>query len=147
MKLYRIGELAKKAGVSRRTIDYYTNMGLLNPLRLDNNYRYYNDESLIRLRIIEGMKLNRYTLEEIKNQLGVLDQARSIQAAQRDSDREADNISFIKRQLKIIESQLEQLNTKEIKLDCNKASLLKDKIMVQSMALIHSLMIYINELN
>ncbi|MES9683047.1 MerR family DNA-binding transcriptional regulator, partial [Gottfriedia acidiceleris] len=27
--VYKIGELAKEVGVSKRTIDYYTNLGLL----------------------------------------------------------------------------------------------------------------------
>lgn len=79
-------------------------MGLLNPLRLDNNYRYYNDESLVRLRIVEGMKLNRYTLEEIKNQLGILDQARAFQANQPDSGKESSSISFIKNNSRLLKA-------------------------------------------
>jgi MerR family copper efflux transcriptional regulator len=66
-KFYRIGELAKLSDVSQRTIDYYTKLGLLEPdKRSDKNYRYYSDETLSRLKRIETMKKEKYTLEEIK---------------------------------------------------------------------------------
>jgi MerR family copper efflux transcriptional regulator len=65
--LYKIGELARLADVSPRTIDYYTKLGLLEPeKRSDTNYRLYSNETLIRLKRIESMKKEKYTLEEIK---------------------------------------------------------------------------------
>jgi MerR family transcriptional regulator, copper efflux regulator len=67
-KLYRIGELAKISNVSQRTIDYYTKLGLIDPdKRSDKNYRYYSDETLSRLKRIESLKKEKYSLEEIKN--------------------------------------------------------------------------------
>jgi MerR family copper efflux transcriptional regulator len=67
-KLYRIGELAKLSNVSQRTIDYYTKLGLIDPdKRSDTNYRYYSDETLSRLKRIDIMKKEKYSLEEIKN--------------------------------------------------------------------------------
>ncbi|MGG1518358.1 MerR family transcriptional regulator [Paenibacillus oryzisoli] len=69
-KLYKIGELAKLAGVSPRTIDYYTKMSLIEPeTRSDTNYRLYSVETLNRLKRIESMKNEKYTLEEIKMNL------------------------------------------------------------------------------
>ncbi|WNR43185.1 MerR family transcriptional regulator [Paenibacillus roseipurpureus] len=66
-KLYKIGELAKLADVSPRTIDYYTKLNLIEPeKRSDTNYRLYSDETLSRLKRIESMKNEKYTLEEIK---------------------------------------------------------------------------------
>lgn len=70
MKLYRIGELARLSEVSPRTIDYYTKLGLIQPeTRSDTNYRLYSDETLNRLKRIEVMKREKYTLEEIKQSL------------------------------------------------------------------------------
>ncbi len=70
MKLYRIGELARLSEVSPRTIDYYTKIGLIDPeTRSDTNYRLYSDETLMRLKRIEIMKKDKYTLEEIKASL------------------------------------------------------------------------------
>ncbi|MDQ0874114.1 MerR family copper efflux transcriptional regulator [Paenibacillus sp. V4I3] len=69
-KLYKIGELAKLADVSSRTIDYYTKLSLIEPeKRSDTNYRLYSDETLTRLKRIESMKNEKYTLEEIKANL------------------------------------------------------------------------------
>ena len=69
-KLYKIGELAKLADVSSRTIDYYTKLSLIEPeKRSDTNYRLYSDETLHRLKRIESMKNEKYTLEEIKASL------------------------------------------------------------------------------
>ncbi|MCS7460144.1 MerR family transcriptional regulator [Paenibacillus doosanensis] len=70
MKLYKIGEMARLTNVSPRTIDYYTKMGLIEPeKRSDTNYRLYSDETLTRLKRIESMKREKYTLEEIKANL------------------------------------------------------------------------------
>jgi MerR family copper efflux transcriptional regulator len=69
-KLFRIGELSRQADVSPRTIDYYTKLGLLEPeKRSDTNYRLYSEETLTRLKRIEIMKKEKYTLEEIKTNL------------------------------------------------------------------------------
>src|SRR6476646_5124937 len=70
MKLYRIGELSKVAGISQRTIDYYTKLGLISPeKRTKKNYRLYHSETLKRLKRIHQMKQQKYTLEEIKENL------------------------------------------------------------------------------
>ncbi|MFF2018190.1 MULTISPECIES: MerR family transcriptional regulator [Bacillales] len=67
MTLYRIGELAKFAGISERTIDYYTKLGLISPeSRSMKNYRLYNHETLAALERINQLKHDKYTLEEIK---------------------------------------------------------------------------------
>lgn len=70
MILYRIGELAKVAGVSQRTIDYYTKLGLITPeSRTEKNYRLYSFETSARLMRINQLKQEKYTLEEIKEKL------------------------------------------------------------------------------
>ncbi|WP_248924902.1 MerR family transcriptional regulator [Paenibacillus hamazuiensis] len=69
-KLYRIGELSRLSEVSPRTIDYYTKLGLIEPeARSGTNYRLYSDETLTRLKRIEIMKREKYTLEEIRQSL------------------------------------------------------------------------------
>lgn len=65
--LLRIGELAAKANVSPRTIDFYTTIGLIRPAkRSAKNYRLYGPETLEQLKRIEQLKKDKYTLEEIK---------------------------------------------------------------------------------
>lgn len=104
MKLYKIGELARLSEVSSRTIDYYTKLGLISPeKRTDTNYRLYTDETLTRLKRIESMKKEKYTLEEIKaslNQWGrvsqdevVTEKLTSLQLQLRQLEREVKELS------------------------------------------------------
>lgn len=68
MKL-KIGELAKRTEVTKRTIDYYTNLGLLKAQRSATNYRYYDEEAINQIKYIEECKKNKLSLEEIKERL------------------------------------------------------------------------------
>lgn len=64
--LMQIGELARRASVSPRTIHYYESLGLLAPAeRQGQGYRYYDGEALRRLARIEQLKRLGLTLEEI----------------------------------------------------------------------------------
>ncbi|MBU8732655.1 MULTISPECIES: MerR family transcriptional regulator [Cytobacillus] len=64
-----MGELANIANVSKRTIDYYTSIGLIKAKRSKSNYRIYSEEVLSDLRFIEECKLLHLPLEEIKRKL------------------------------------------------------------------------------
>jgi MerR family copper efflux transcriptional regulator len=55
--------------VSKRTIDYYTSIGLLKAERSKSNYRIYSDESLNDLKFIEECKHLHYPLDEIRRKL------------------------------------------------------------------------------
>jgi MerR family transcriptional regulator, copper efflux regulator len=62
----QIGELAKRAEVSHRTIHYYERIGLLRPAeREGTGYRYYDAMSLKRLQKIATLKKLGLSLEEI----------------------------------------------------------------------------------
>ncbi|KAB2429186.1 MerR family transcriptional regulator [Bacillus sp. CH126_4D] len=66
---YRIGEVAELAQVSKRTIDYYTNLGLLKAKRSNKNYRYYDQSAVDRLKFIEKCKQLNMQLSEIRKVL------------------------------------------------------------------------------
>ncbi|HDR4464988.1 MerR family transcriptional regulator [Bacillus cereus group sp. MYBK249-1] len=66
---YRIGEVAELAQVSKRTIDYYTNLGLLEAKRSNKNYRYYDESAVDRLKFIEKCKQLNMKLSEIRKVL------------------------------------------------------------------------------
>lgn len=64
----RIGELARKTGVSIHTLRYYEQCGLLNEKHLrrsDSGYRYYEDAALERLKLIKDAQDAGFTLREI----------------------------------------------------------------------------------
>lgn len=143
MKKYKIGEIAELAGVSKRTIDYYTNMGLLFPVRSESNYRFFPEETLKRLKLIESMKKKRLTLEEIRERLILLDGNVQNVTLQNKST----NVDYLKKQVKELESQIERLQTALISMEPKQAALLTIKILIQSITLMQSLMLYVNELS
>ncbi|WP_240415973.1 MerR family transcriptional regulator [Paenibacillus periandrae] len=60
------GQFADKAGVTKRTVRFYDNVGLLNPsLRTDSGHRYYTKQDLARLQRILTLKYIGLTIEEI----------------------------------------------------------------------------------
>ena len=51
--MFTVKQLSKLAGVTPRTLHHYDAIGLLKPSRIgDNGYRYYEQESLLRLQQI-----------------------------------------------------------------------------------------------
>jgi DNA-binding transcriptional MerR regulator len=66
--MYTIKQLADLAGVSRRTLHYYDELGLLKPaLVADNGYRYYDSGSLLQLQQILLYKELGLELSQIKH--------------------------------------------------------------------------------
>ncbi|MFO1442728.1 MerR family transcriptional regulator [Bacillus sp. Bva_UNVM-123] len=64
-----MGEVASIANVSKRTIDYYTKIGLIQADRTESNYRIYSEKALSDLRFIEECKNMHIPLDEIKRKL------------------------------------------------------------------------------
>jgi len=66
MKL-TISEMARKSGVSVRTLHYYDEIGLLKPAEVadESGYRFYNEESMLRLQQILFYRELDFSLKEI----------------------------------------------------------------------------------
>ena len=62
-----IGQLAKKTGVSTRSIRHYDLNGLLDSLRGLNGYRYFSDKSVAQVLQIKKFIALGFSLEEIKS--------------------------------------------------------------------------------
>jgi DNA-binding transcriptional MerR regulator len=71
--LYTIGELAELAGVTPRTIRYYTAEGLLPRPDARGQYALYGQEHLLRLQLIARLKAAYLPLGEIKARIEHLD--------------------------------------------------------------------------
>ena len=66
MTVYTVKQLASLAGVSVRTLHYYDKLGLLKPrYRQANGYRYYDDDSIIRLQQIMFFRELGFSLDKI----------------------------------------------------------------------------------
>lgn len=66
--LLRIGEFSKLSGIPIRTLRYYDEINLFKPVEIDlfTDYRYYKEEQLEDLEIINKLKSVGFSLEEIK---------------------------------------------------------------------------------
>jgi DNA-binding transcriptional MerR regulator len=63
----RIGEVAKKTGVSLRTIRYYEELRLITPMsRSKGGFRLYDEEVVSRIRLIQSLQELELSLKEIK---------------------------------------------------------------------------------
>lgn len=70
-QLLRIGQLAAQAGVSPRTVDYYTGLGLLTPTaRTEGNFRLYSPDAVDRITMIRGLEEYGLGLDGIAAALG-----------------------------------------------------------------------------
>ncbi|MEJ6475624.1 MerR family transcriptional regulator [Pseudoalteromonas piscicida] len=65
--MYRISELAEKAGLSRSTLLYYEKLGLLHSARQANGYRLYSDKSVQHLHLLQQLQAAGLTLKECKS--------------------------------------------------------------------------------
>jgi len=66
----RIGELARRAGVSPRTVRFYEALGLLPPpRRSEGGYRLYGQEDLRRLRFVRRARELGLSLAEVRRLL------------------------------------------------------------------------------
>ena len=61
----RIGELARRAGVTTRTVRYYEGLGLLVSRREGGGHRQYDEDALARMAKIDWLKRMGLTLDEI----------------------------------------------------------------------------------
>lgn len=144
LKQYKIGEVAELAGISKRTIDYYTNLGLLKPVRSESNYRYYSEDTIVRLRIIENMKENRFTLDEIKEQFAILDDR--LCQAKKYNEGGMLNTGFLINQVKLLENQITQLQPVLANIDSGQVALSVKQKLFHSIALLQAILIYIDEI-
>lgn len=72
-KSYRVGELAEKAGVTRRTIHYYIGRGLIPPPEGEGLGAVYSDEHLYRIMLIKKLQDSFLPLDEIRKRTAGMD--------------------------------------------------------------------------
>ncbi|PGT88628.1 hypothetical protein COD11_05870 [Bacillus sp. AFS040349] len=123
--------MAERTGVTKRTIDYYTNLGLLKAERSPSNYRYYDISAVEQLNDIEKCKEQGMSLDDIKKRM---------------IDKNAEEIDVLELRLKIkglekdvaeVLSQLENSNLKN-------HEFIKKNVSQESLSLIQSLLLLLN---
>jgi len=75
--MYKIGQIAKRAGMGVETVRYYEQIGVLPAAhRAQNGYRIYNEEHLRRLRFIKRARELGFSLEKVRSLLSLADDER-----------------------------------------------------------------------
>ncbi len=66
-ELISIGEAAKKAGVSRQSLQYYLMVGLLEPTEVtEKGRRLFSDKAIERIKLIKRLNKSGYPLRAIR---------------------------------------------------------------------------------
>lgn len=65
--MMRIGELAERAGVSRRSLRYYEQHGLLHASRTDKGWRLYDEVALARASKVRGLLAAGLRIEDVQH--------------------------------------------------------------------------------
>jgi MerR family transcriptional regulator, copper efflux regulator len=135
-KSYRIGELAKESNLSKRTVDYYTKLGLIECSRSENGYRNYDETTIEKLKIIEQCQQVHMPLVEIKERLTMMvDENVDIQVFEKQVDR-------VKNEMEHLSSELNEILqiVNSLKDDDKKQVL--SRVSPQAMALVQSLLVF-----
>ncbi|HEY7829510.1 MAG TPA: MerR family transcriptional regulator [Solirubrobacteraceae bacterium] len=117
----RIGDVARLAGTTPRTIRYYEEIGLLPdaPARPSGQHRLYSTKELERLREVMRLKhLLGVSLEELKTLLSAEEARATVRARLREEDvhperrREllSESLGHIDRQLELVEHRAAELS-------------------------------------
>ncbi|WP_281274248.1 MerR family transcriptional regulator [Lysinibacillus antri] len=126
-----MGELAEITGITKRTIDYYTNLGLLKAERSTSNYRYYSSDSIERLREIEEMKANGMSLQDIKYSF------------EKEHQYEEIDIHEIRLHMQTLQSEVTTLLEQMKQQEQSTQNSIKNKVSTESAALMQSLLLLI----
>ncbi|MDX6039987.1 Zn(2+)-responsive transcriptional regulator [Scandinavium lactucae] len=102
--MFRIGELAKLAGVTPDTIRYYEKQQMMdNPARTEGGFRLYTDSDLQRLRFIRHGSQLGFTLEAIRELLSI--------RVDPESHTCQESKSIVQARLSEVEARISQLET------------------------------------
>ncbi|QQP15026.1 MerR family transcriptional regulator [Lysinibacillus agricola] len=126
-----MGELAEITGITKRTIDYYTNIGLLEAERSTSNYRYYTPAMIERLHFIEQRKQEGLSLIEIQHELNI-------------TPYEEIDVQMLRLKMQDLEQDVTSLLEQMNKQDNKNIEKIKKNVSPESVALMQSLLLLIH---
>ncbi len=125
-RMYTIEQVATRTGLTKRTLRYYEEVGLLPPTgRTEGNYRLYCEDDIQRLERIKKLReLLGFSLADIRKLLEAEDERGQIKVAYRQETEAAAKVSQLDRADELIHSQLHLIEQKLAGLEQMRASLL-----------------------
>jgi len=113
-KLLKIGDLAKRVGVTVRTVRYYEELGLFSPANISpGGFRLYTESDLRKLNYIKRFRDLDFPLNEILQLLS------SSDGSQNKSDKISSSLALLHKQLEQVENKMKDLEA--VKKDLNHA--------------------------
>ncbi|GAA2360055.1 MerR family transcriptional regulator [Catellatospora methionotrophica] len=100
----RIGELARRAGTSTRTLRYYDQHGLLRSRRADNGYRAFDEAELRVVDEIRSLLAVGFDLDDIRPFVACL------RAGHATGDVCPDSVAVLRRKLAEVDTCVDRLN-------------------------------------
>ena len=124
--LFSIEQVSARTGLTKRTLRYYEEVGLLPPTgRTEGNYRRYNEEDIQRLERIKKLRdLLGFSLTDIRELLHAEDERGQIKFAYQHETEAAAKIAQLDRADELIRSQLHLIEQKMEGLEQMRAGLL-----------------------
>ena len=97
-----VGEAARRAGLSPKTLRYYDEVGVVSPARAESGYRTYSEEDVHRLRFLGRARRLGFPLERCRTLLSLYtDEARHSREVKRVV---AEQVAEIERRVRALES-------------------------------------------
>lgn len=124
--IYTIEQVATRTGLTKRTLRYYEEVGLLPPTgRTEGNYRRYSEEDMQRLaRIKELRDLLGFSLSDIREITSAEDERGQIKLAYKQETDAATKLAQLERADELIRNQLHLIELKLTGLEDMRSALL-----------------------
>ncbi|MGN7454364.1 MerR family transcriptional regulator [Paenibacillus pasadenensis] len=114
--MYKIEDIAQMTGLTKRTIRYYEEIGLLAPERSDGGYRLYGEEHVARLRkLIDARDALGFSLQELQQYVAIHEELTRLRQAVREetgAEKRAAVLRLedtVRQQLDVIDAKLAQI--------------------------------------
>ncbi len=113
-RFYTIEQVATRTGLTKRTLRYYEEMGLLRPTdRTEGNYRRYSEADIERLERIKKLRdLLGFSLNDIRKLLETDDERGQLKVAYRNETDGTAKIARLDRADELIRSQIKLIEEK-----------------------------------
>ena len=101
-----VGQVAKKMGITARTLQYYDREGVLSPsAQSEGGRRLYTDKDMVKLHQVLSMKYLGFSLDDIKNRLVSLDTPAEV------ADALDDHADAIRQKMEALAESLKAIET------------------------------------
>ncbi|MFB5578449.1 MerR family transcriptional regulator [Bacillus cereus] len=119
--MYKIDEVTKQVGLTKRTLRYYEEIGLIHaPERSEGNIRLYTDEDIARIkRIVEAKEVLGITLQEMQHFLSLKERMEQRRNSENPRDREViqEIKEMLEKQVQTLDEKMEQMQRVKAELE------------------------------